>query len=220
MTFRHEMARRRGDTTGDGALYGTLLLALLGIILLMVGSEWSGGLVGFSMVTVWVNGPLGIFLPATYEPILMLFGRIYPPLLIATLGTAGILYVEMFNFSLYAHLLKTRALSPLRDTFIVRHLTTLFGRAPFVTVWLCSWSPLPYWSVRILAPLSRYSLTKYLLATALGRFPRLWFFAWLGPAIHLSTATLTLITVGSILTFLLVAVLKGNAHRIRAASGE
>ena len=47
-------------------------------------------------------------------------------------------------------------------------------------MWICSWSPLPYWSVRILAPLAGYSVRRYLLATFLGRFPRFWFFAALG----------------------------------------
>jgi hypothetical protein len=53
-------------------------------------------------------------------------------------------------------------------------------RAPFFTVWLCSWSPLPYWLVRILSPMAGYPVRKHLWATFLGRFPRLWFFAALG----------------------------------------
>jgi len=64
-------------------------------------------------------------------------------------------------------------------------------------VWLCSWSPLPYWSVRILAPLARYSMARYLLATFLARFPRFWFFASLGGLPVL---------LGKMLPFMMVAV--------------
>jgi uncharacterized membrane protein YdjX (TVP38/TMEM64 family) len=209
-SFRSFWLKKRGNIAWDGVVYGSGLLALAGIAIVQLGSDEAGALVGFGIITIWVNGPIGMLLPATYEPILMLFGTLFPPLLIGFIGILGTLYIEGLNYFLYKRLLHTRALAPARDSAIVRWTTRIFDRAPFFTVWLCSWSPLPYWSVRILAPLAGYPLPRYLLATLLGRFPRLWFFAWLGPALHLSTRTLAFITLGSITLFALVFTWKAR----------
>jgi len=196
--WRTLFVTRHGNLSWDGVVRGTGVLAALaipGVLLLPAGF---GGLVGFVLVTVWVNGPLGIFLPATYEPILMLFGRVYHPLSVSTLGIVGVLYVEYLNYHLYAGLLRLEALRAVRQSRTVRRIVRLFARAPFFTIWLCSWSPLPYWAVRLLGPMVRYPVRRYLTATFLGRFPRLWFFAALGTWWHVDTSVLLLITFGSI----------------------
>ena len=174
------LRRRRGDLVWDGVVRGSGIVAVLGIITTVLAGPQVGGLVGFSVVTVWVNGPLGIFMPATYEPILMIFGRLYPPVVIGLTGIVSVVYVEFLSYHLHAKILHSRKLDVLREHPVVQRLIPLFRRVPFFTVWLCSWSPLPYWSVRILAPLAGYSVRRYLLATFLGRFPRFWFFAALG----------------------------------------
>lgn len=173
------LTRRRGDKTWSGIVRGTGIVSIAGIFT-TIAVPVTAPLVGFLVVTIWVNGPIGMFLPATYEPILMAFGRVHPPLLIGVLGIVGTLYVEYLNFRLYQAMLQSNPLQGLSNGRTVRRITTLFNRAPFFTVWLCSWSPLPYWSVRILSPLAGYPVQRHLLATFLGRFPRLWFFAALG----------------------------------------
>jgi uncharacterized membrane protein YdjX (TVP38/TMEM64 family) len=171
---------RRGEVLWDGVVRGTGLLAVVGIVILLAAPPAAAGLVGFLVVTIWVNGPIGMFLPATYEPILMLFGRLYPPVVVGLVGIVGTVYVEFLNYQLYARLLRADALRGVRCNPLVERLLPLFNRAPFFTVWLCAWSPLPYWTVRIMAPLAGYSVPRYLAATFLGRFPRLWLFAALG----------------------------------------
>ncbi len=205
---REALFRRRGNLTWDGVVRGSGVLAFLAIPVVVFMPAAVGGLVAFVLVTIWVNGPLGIFLPATYEPILIIFGRIYPPLLIAVLGIFGILYVEFLNYHLYGKLLELNAFQPARNSRIVRRVVKWFDRAPFFTVWLCSWSPLPYWAVRILAPLAGYPVRRYLLATFLGRLPRLWFFAALGLYWHVSTRALVIITVLSICAAVLIWLIK------------
>ena len=202
--WRTLFVTRYGNLSWDGVLRGTgalAALALPGVLLLPTGF---GGLVGFVLVTIWVNGPLGIFLPATYEPILMLFGRVYHPLLVSALGIVGVLYVEYLNYHLYAGLLHLEAFRVVRHNRTAERIVRLFARAPFFTTWLCSWSPLPYWAVRILGPMAGYPIRRYLIATFLGRFPRLWFFAALGLWWHVDTSVLLLITFGSIVVALAV----------------
>lgn len=215
------LAARRGDMVWDGVLRGTGLLAVAGIAVLLCAPPAAVGLVGFLVVTIWVNGPLGMFLPATYEPILMLFGRLYPPVIVGAVGIAGTLYVEFLNYHLYGRVLSSSALTGLRESAVVRRVVPLFRRAPFFTVWLCAWSPLPYWVVRLLAPLARYPVRRYLVATLLGRFPRLWFFAALG-ALPIPTTWMVAVTLAAIaialLAFLGRPALSALARRFRRHS--
>lgn len=191
------LTRTRGNRTWDGVVRGTGLVGLLAIPLVTLYPE-TGPLTGFLLVTIWVNGPIAPFLPATYEPILMIFGRLYPPVLIATIGIVGTIYVEFLNYHLYRKILELDAAEGLREHRTTRKVVDLFERMPFFTVWLCSWSILPYWSVRFLSPLAGYPVGKQMLATFLGRFPRLWFFAALGVWWDIDTRWLVWATFGGI----------------------
>jgi hypothetical protein len=219
------LARRRGNLTWDGVVRGTGVLALAGLVTALRGGASAVGLIGFLVVTIWVNGPLGMFMPATYEPILILFGRVYPPLVVGLVGIVGTVYVEFLNYHLYAKVLHARQLTGIREHPVVQRIVPLFTRAPFFTVWLASWSPLPYWSVRILGPLAGYPIGRYLVATFLGRFPRLWFFAALGalpiPRGVLLPAMLIAVALALVLVFIrpLVAAARGGLRRPRSRLG-
>jgi hypothetical protein len=204
--------RRYGNLAWDGVLRASGLAALVSIPLVFTLPQ-AAPLVGFALVTIWVNGPLAPFLPATYEPILILYGRLYPPVFIGLLGIVCTIYVEYLNYHLYRHILHIDALSGMRDSKTIRRISSLFLRAPFFTVWLCSWSPLPYWTVRFMSPLAGYPVSRHLVATFLGRFPRLWFFAALGAFWNVDIKILIWISVGSIILAIVVWLLKGQRPR-------
>jgi uncharacterized membrane protein YdjX (TVP38/TMEM64 family) len=206
------LTRRRGSPQWDAVLRGTGVVAL---IALYPALRWPdiAGLAVFLGITIFVNGPLAPLLPATYEPILIMTGRAYPPLLVALVGIAGTLYIEYLNYHLYRAALFHPKLDRARASGLVRRTVALFEKSPFFAVWLCSWSPLPYWAVRFLAPLSGYPVRPYLVATFLGRLPRLWFFAALGPVVPVGTQWLAMLTATMILVAVVVAV-----HRHRAAT--
>src|SRR5438132_1975185 len=62
-----------------------------------------------------------------------------------------------------------------------------FQRAPFWTTAIVILSPIPDSAVRVLAPLARYPLPKFLGAVALGRFPRLLLIAGVGGLVPVPT---------------------------------
>lgn len=192
------LLRRYGTPLWDGVLRASGVAALAAIPALLVFGPATSGVIAFLIATIWVNGPLAIFFPATYEPMLMLMGRLYAPLLIAVIGVAGTLYVEFLNYHLYNRMLQLAALRRLQRGRLMSLIVRWFNVAPFFTVWLCSWSPLPYWVVRLLAPMAGYPVVRYLFATFLGRFPRLWFFAALGVWWGVSTEVLAAVSLGSI----------------------
>ena len=189
--------KRYGNPIWDGVLRLTAVVALLSIPL-AIWVPTAGGMVGFGVLTVWVNGPMSPFLPATFEPMLMLMGRVYSPFLVAVVGTAATLYVEYLNYQLFSRVLQMSALEQMRKGQTVEWVLKWFKKAPFFTVWMSSWSLIPYWPVRIISPLAGYHVKRHLTATFLGRFPRLWFFAALGLWWNASMGMLVLISMSGI----------------------
>jgi hypothetical protein len=201
--YRKLFRQRFGNPVWDNVLRMTGVVALLAIPLTILVPR-AGGLVGFGVVTVWVNGPMSPFLPATFEPMLMLMGRVYSPIVVAVVGTAGTLYIEYLNYHLFGRVLQLSALERMRKSQTVEWVLTWFRKAPFLTVWVSSWSPIPYWPVRIISPLAGYRIDRHLFATFLGRFPRLWFFAALGVWWNASLGVLALISMSSIVLALAI----------------
>jgi len=191
------LSRRRGTREWDVVLRAT---GVLGLLAIYPATRWPSvaGLVGFFCLTLFVSGPLSMVLPAAFEPMLMVAGRLYPPLVVTLVGVAGNLYMDYVNYHVYGAVLQHPRLERARNSAVVRRMLALFQKRPFFAVWLCAWSPIPYWIVSMLAPLSRYSMAKYLLATFLGRAPRVWFFAALGLMVPVATQTLVTFAVAAV----------------------
>jgi hypothetical protein len=208
------LTRRRGDRATDLVLWVVALLGLAGIALsLMVPG--AAALVVFVVFSVWTNGPHSPLLPAAHEPVLMLYGRLYPPWIIAALGTAAILLAEWINYHIYRHAADLPALSGVRHRRTVRWAVRLFERSPFAAMVVFALGLLPYWIGRLLSVLSGYPLGRHLAATAIGRFPRLWLFAALG-GLAIPSRWLVAVAVGSIVAaavFAAVRILRARRPR-------
>ncbi len=211
-TWWRELTRPRGDVVWDGMVRGTGVVGLAAIGAMALVPQ-TVPLVGFMVVTVWLNSPVGVFLPAVYEPVLMLFGRMYPPLLIGLLGTLGTVYVEYLNYRIHGRVLASKRLHGLTTGRTATLVTAWFKKAPFFTIWLVSISPLPYWLVRILSPLAGYPASKHLVATFLGRFPKLWFFAALGAAWTVDLGLLSVLLAVAVVAVYSVSFAAGKRRR-------
>ena len=161
---------------------------------------WSPGATGialFVLLTLWCHGPLSPFLPAAYEPVLMAYGQLFPPLLVTVLGALCSTAVEFLNYHLYRKLLKWEGVDRVLRSKSACRIVKPFYRYPFLTVWFCVLSPLPDWAARILASHSGYSVPRYLTAVLLARLPRFWLLTALGLQLHLGIGTLAAITIVS-----------------------
>ncbi len=181
--------RRYGNIEWDAVLRATGIVALAALYP-TARWPWVAGLTGFFCLTLFVSGPISVVVPAAFEPMLMMAGRVYPPLLVALVAVTGNLYMDYVNYHVFGAAIHHPRLEKAKNSRVVQSTLALFQRSPFFAVWLCSWSPIPYWIVSTLAPLSRYAMRKYLFATLLGRFPRVWFFASLGLVVPVSTRVL------------------------------
>jgi len=201
--LRGLLTRRIGSPAADRVLWGSGVVGAV-VLLLAIAAPALGPLVLFLLLTVWTNGPYSPVLPATYEPILMLFGKLYPPLLIAVVATAGTVYVEYLNYHLYAAGAE-RLPERVRAHPLLARVERWYARAPFATVIVAALTPLPYWLVRVLSALTRYPVRRHLAATAIGRFPRLWFFAAIATPLGIPTPWLVFASVAVLGVMVLVA---------------
>lgn len=205
-----EVADRSWDrllwTSGGVALAGISAAAFFPLV-----SE----LAVFFALTLLTNGPWSMFLPVGYEPILMVFGRLYHPVMIAALGTAGAVMVEHVNYRLFGAAVHTRLLLRAREAPLTRRLVSWFSTQPFFAVFVCALTPVPFWMARIAGSIARYSPARFLTATALGRFPRLLFYAMLAGVVPFTSGEILAGGLG--LTVLLAAAV---ALRRRRSPGQ
>jgi uncharacterized membrane protein YdjX (TVP38/TMEM64 family) len=180
------------------------------------GGPWTG-LGTLALISAWCHGPASPLLPAAFEPVLITYGRLHPPLIVALVATVASIGVEAINYLGYRWLLDRRRLTRIRQ--VSGGVTRMFGRRPFLACLLVAATPLPDWSARILGALTHYSVRRYLLAFALGRLPLFWLLAALGQVLHVSRPMVLMLVLGSVLaTYGGMAMRRWQGARLPAAS--
>jgi len=155
-------------------------------------------------LTVLAKGPYSLVVPLAYEPVVMLFARLHAPLIVAVTATTACLAVECVNYRVYRAALHSRLLAGVRRSAFAERTARWFGVAPFATVWLAAFAPLPYGVARVCAVLAGYPVNRYLAATLLGRFPRYWLYGTLGLVLPISDLSLGAIGLATAVVGLLV----------------
>jgi len=127
------------------------------------------------------------FLIATvpHEPVLLYFGKFYPPLIVALVAIPSTLLTEMLNYSAFKYITDLRIFTRLREKKAVQKTIRFFNKAPFWTLWVAGITPIPFYPLRFLVVLARYPMIKYISAVFLSRFPRFIFLAYVGYKIQI-----------------------------------
>lgn len=182
-------AIRYGNAEWDIVLRASAVmgLAAIPIVLLIPASE---SIAVLMITTIWMRGPASALMPVGLEPVLMLFGRLHPPLLVAIAAAIASAMAEILSLHMARGVLEAHKLERIRGTIRGSRIMALFNRSPFFAVAFAALSPIPDWITRTLAAASRYSSTRYVIADTVGRFPKLWAVAALGNWIVLSDRTL------------------------------
>ena len=187
----------------DGLLRGSGAVAVLGILLTTVVPKATDLAVLFSLALL-ANGPFSMFLPAAVEPMVMVFARLHPGALVAGIVTLAAVLAEYVDYRLFAGVLLSERMGRARDTRTARFIVWLFRQSPFLAVFLGALTPLPFWLVRISAVLAGYPVSRFLVATAIGRFPRFLFYAALGTLLPVDSDLLIAAGVGLTVVFAVV----------------
>jgi uncharacterized membrane protein YdjX (TVP38/TMEM64 family) len=202
MPWRTALLTRRGDRRWDWLIYTTGAAGLLGISLILLLPR-SVVLVWFAVMSLPANSPLSPIIPAAFEPLIMEAAKYEHALVVSSIGLGAYLYTEYLNFQFYRWLLDRDWLRGLRDGRWTAWGVARFARAPFSTVAIFAFTPLPFWVARCLAILHGYSKPRYFAATAIGRLPRFMIYAWLGAVLEVPGLVLLAVLLGS--TVLVVA---------------
>jgi uncharacterized membrane protein YdjX (TVP38/TMEM64 family) len=189
--------RRLGTPEWDAALRATGVVGLLAIpiVTFVRGSE---PLIGLVLATLWMRGPASAFIPAGLEPVLMLYGRLYPAWLVTLVAAAASAYAEILSLHLVRGVMATRLFGRLRATVQGSRMMRLFERRPALAIAIAAASPIPDWITRTLAAVARYPARRYVLADTIGRLPKLWIPAALGTVIAIPDGWLVGAAIGSI----------------------
>ena len=197
------LVRARGDRKWDLYIRGTGLLAL-GSIPLVLWMPSSVPLVAYTLFGAAANGPFSPLLPVAFEPMILEVAKYESPMVVASVGVFICVYAEFLNLHIYRWILFHERLSGFRNHVWVKRSVNYFARWPFGTTIVFAFTPLPFWVARILGVLNRYSLPRFLAATAIGRFPRMLIYAWLGNQLELPGVALASVGIGA--TLLVVAI--------------
>jgi len=182
----HFLVKPRGDRRWDMFLRATGLAALLLIPIPLLFPS-TVPLVWLAIVGIPANGPLSPILPTLFDPLIIEVGKYAPTLTVTVVATAIYMYTEFVNWHIYSWVLNRDRFESFRGNRIVRWGVDRFATAPTTTTMFFAVTPLPFWVVRGLAILHHYPLRRFMVATAIGRFPRFFAYAWLGSAFSIPT---------------------------------
>jgi uncharacterized membrane protein YdjX (TVP38/TMEM64 family) len=169
-------------------------------------------LVWFALLAVPANSPLSPITPVAFEPLIMEAAKHSGPLEVTLVGLGVYLYMEYLNWHLYRWVLDRRRLQALKQKRWIIRSVEYFARAPFVTTVVFAFTPLPFWVARVLAIYNTYPLARFMGATALGRLPRIFLYAWLGATLSLPSILLATAAIGA--TVIVVAWRVSKRSRI------
>jgi uncharacterized membrane protein YdjX (TVP38/TMEM64 family) len=163
----------------------------------MTSAQWAG-LVPLALTTLWMRGPLSGAIPVGLEPVLMLYGRIYPPWLVTLVAAGASAIAEAVSLRLMRGMFGLSMLERVRHSVHGSKVMRQFERRPQLAIAFTALSPVPDWITRTLAAVSRYPIGRYVLADTIGRLPKLFIPAALGMVLPIPERLLFAVTIGSI----------------------
>jgi membrane protein YqaA with SNARE-associated domain len=148
-----------------------------------------------------------------HEPYLFYAAKIYPPPVVAVVGTAACLVAILVDYWLIGWVVRHRMVAPKLDqSRAFRTAERWFGKAPFLLIVVTALAPVPFYPTKILAIAGDYPIRRFMLALVAGRFPRFWLLALGGQKMQASSRGLLYAGVG-----LGVIAIVGFVRRWRAA---
>ena len=120
----------------------------------------------------WYSIPGNSFIPLPHEPAVLYAGALYPAALVAAVGGLATMLASTFDHVLFTRAFRLKAIEPFKEKSIVRLTMRLFNRQPWWTIVMFAFTPIPFYPIRLVAPMSSYPITGYVSAVVFGRIPR------------------------------------------------
>ena len=151
------------------------------------------------LVLFFYSFPAEFLIPIVpHEPVLIYFGKFYPPLIVALVAISSTLMTELLNYSAFKYIVDLAVFQKLRHKKTTNKIIDLFKKAPFAALWVAALTPIPFYPFRFLVVIAKYPRIKYLLALFLSRTPRFIFLAWVGYVIKIPDYLLILLFIAMV----------------------
>ncbi len=125
---------------------------------------------GLFALALLCNGPWSPVVPASTEPLVIVYGKLLPPLGVAAVATLAAVVAELLNWRLYSAALASRRLAGITGSRAATFLARRFAAAPFAATLACASLPLPFWVARCSAIVVGYPRRRFFAALVIGRF--------------------------------------------------
>jgi len=120
-----------------------------------------------------------------HEPAFLYFSKFYAPLTVALVSVAGTILAEILNYSVFKFVTDLNFFRKIRHKKSVNKVIDLFNKAPFTALCIAGLTPVPFYPFRFLVVLSRYPISKYILAVLVSRTPRFFIISWIGHTVKI-----------------------------------
>ncbi|NOZ62526.1 MAG: VTT domain-containing protein [Calditrichaeota bacterium] len=117
-----------------------------------------------------------------HEPVYLYFSKFYQPITVTLVSVAGTVLTEWLNYSTFQFITDLKSFAKVKKSGFVGKLINIFQKAPFLSIWIAGFTPVPFYPFRFLVVLAKYPVWKYLLAVFTSRTPRFFLLALLGHA--------------------------------------
>lgn len=146
--------------------------------------------------------------PQPLTPATLLAAKAAPAWAVAVVGAIAAGLAAILDHHLVRRAFRVQTLAEIRKKSLFQRAEGWVRVAPFLTTVAFAALPLPFMIVRVLVPLTGYPVTRYVLAVALGRLPRVFVVAALGKALEIPTEVLVVALCIGVTATLIGAVVK------------
>jgi ribonucleoside-triphosphate reductase len=120
----------------------------------------------------WYSIPGNSLVPLPHEPAVIYAGAIYHPALVAVLGGLATTVASTVDHILFTRAFQLKTVGPIKDNRVSRLAVRLFSWQPWWTIFIFAITPIPFYPIRVIAPMASYSTVGYVSAVVVGRIPR------------------------------------------------
>ena len=160
----------------------------------------------------WLSIISNTVIPLTpHEPILLLYGQLYSPLLVAICATIAVSLIEYINYQILVPTLDLKRAKSFREKRYFQRAEHYFNKLPFISLIVSCITPVPFFPFRILAVTTGYSIKRYVFSIFVGRIPRYYVLALTGKMLNLPTW----VYIAVIIAFLAILLIKKLNERFK-----
>jgi membrane protein YqaA with SNARE-associated domain len=133
----------------------------------------------------------------SHEPALFAAAKLYPPEVVATVGTFSCCVAIILDYWLIGWFVSRRLVREQFDKSRAYEIAQrIFRKAPFLLILVSALAPVPFYPVKILAIANDYSIVRFIAALIIGRWPRFYLLAIGGQKVNPPNRVLLYVGIG------------------------